>query len=390
MGEYHHNRVCFPELNAPLRTDQNFGSRLQPEHHHNTSLFESLLEIKCITQLPIDSMHLLYAGVTNRMLSWFVTDSVNFKFKLQSTQIDAINNNLEIAALSLPSEFNRPVKDIRQHKQFKCTQHRSFLLYLSIVVLKNVLPKFQYEHFLLLFVGIRILSDENQFKLNNSVAKSMLKEYVEILGSNFGKFRLIFSFHMLIHLADECLIQDEPLDRFAMWEFETANAGLKRFTRRQGAYLQQSYNRTIELYENSSKVVVESNYPQLKLEVSNTFDKINQHFKKSFFRIEFQKFMLDTTYGNCWFLSTSGEIVKFEKAIEINEKNNAKKIKVQGRAIINKHNFFEKPLSSSFLNIFECSDKKLAKCIEFDVKDVDSKMFMIQNGDKMVFIPLLK
>lgn len=389
VGEYHHNRICFPELNAPLRTDQNFKSRLQPEHHHNSSLLEILLEIKCITQLPIDSMHLLYAGVTNRILSWFVTDTVNFKFKLLSTQIDVINNKLEIAALSLPSEFNRPVKDIRQHKQFKCHQHRSFLLYLSIVVLKNVLPKFQYEHFLLLFVGIRILSDENQFKLNNSVAKSMLKDYVEILGSNFGKFRLIFSFHMLIHLADECLIQDEPLDRFAMWEFETANAKLKAFTRRQGAYLQQSYNRTIELYKNSSKVVVESNYPRLTLEVSNSFDKINQQFKKSFLRIEFKKFTLDTTNGNCWFSSTSGEIFKFEKLTEI-KVNNTKKIKIQGRAIINKHNFFEKPLSSSFLNIFECSDKKLAKSVEIDVKEVDSKIFMIQNGDTMVFIPLLK
>ncbi len=354
------------------------------------SLFESLLEVNCISQCPIDSQHLLYAGVNNRMLSWFVTDSVNFKFKLHSTQIDTINNKLEIAALSLPSEFNRPVKDIRQHKQYKCTQHRSFLLYLSIVVLKDVIPKFQYDHFLLLFVGLRILSDESQFKLNNSVAKNMLREYDEILGSNFGKFRLIFSFHMLIHLADECLIQNAPLDRFAMWEFETANAKLKAFTRRQGAYLQQSYNRTMELYENSSKVVVESSYPQLKLEVNNTFDHINQQYKKSFFRIEFEKFMLDTTYGNCWFLSTSGEIVKFEKAIEIKDKSKIKKIQVQGRAIINKHNFFEKPLSSSYLNIFECCDKKLAIPIEFDVRDVDCKIFMIQNGEKMVFIPLLK
>lgn len=335
-------------------------------------------------------MHLLYGGVAKRIIFWLVTDAVNFKFKLHATQIDVINNKLALAAISQPSEFNRSVKDLRQFKQFKCTQYRVFLLYLSIVVLKDVLPSFQYDHFLLLFSGVRILSDEKMFKLNNSVAKKMLQDYAEILGTNFGKFRLIFSFHMLIHLADECLIQNAPLDRFAMWEFETANAKLKRFTRRQGAYLQQSYNRTVEMYENSSKVVARlPNYPLLKLEISNSFDKANSCSKKCFFRIEFETFMLDTTYANRWFLTISGKIVQFEKAIQVTD-TICTTIKIQGKTVINKTNFFEKPLSSSLLNIYECRDKKLAKSAEFDVKDVDSKMFMIQNGDHMVFIPLLK
>lgn len=298
-GEYHSNRICFPELNAQLRSDQNFRSRFQPEHHNSTSLFESLLGVSCISQVPLDSMHLLYACMTNRLLFWYVTNAVNFKFKLPSSQLDIIKNKLEIAALSQPSEFSRQVKDIRQHKQFKCTQHRVFLLYLSIVVLKDVIPKFQYEHFLLLYVGVRILSDEKHFKLNNSIAKDMLNNYVKILGSNFGKFRLIYSFHMLIHLADETLIQNEPLDRFAMWPFETANASLKPFTLRQGAYLQQSYNRTIERYEHSSKVKPQpSSYPILKLEIKSLFDKNNHQLKKYFVRIEFKNFFLDTTYGN--------------------------------------------------------------------------------------------
>lgn len=245
VGSYHNNRTCFTEFDAALKTDENFGNRTQPEHHKFTSLLESELGVKCITQVPLDSMHLLYGGVVRRFIFWLVTDEVNFKFKLSSSQIDAINDKLEMAALSLPTEFSRPVKDIRSYKQFKCTQLRLFLLYLSIVVLKDVLPTFQYEHFLLLFVGVRILSDEEQFILNNSIANDMLTQYDKILGTHFGKFRLIFSFHMLIHLADETLLQKEPLDRFAMWKFENVNSSLKQFTPRQGAYLEQSYNRTV-------------------------------------------------------------------------------------------------------------------------------------------------
>lgn len=100
-------------MNAPLRTNQNFRDRIQPEHHKFTSLLESELGVKCITQVPLDAMHLLYACATNRLLYWIVTDEVNFKFKLSSSQIDDINNKLEIAHLSQPIEFSRPVTDIR-------------------------------------------------------------------------------------------------------------------------------------------------------------------------------------------------------------------------------------------------------------------------------------
>ncbi len=389
-GSRHNNRTCFPELNAPLRTNENFRDRIQPEHHKFISLIEAELRINCITQVPLDSMHLLYACLVNRLLYWNVTDEVNFKFKLSSSQIDDINNRLEIANLSRPIEFSRPVTDIRQHKQFKCTQRRLYLLYLSIVVLKNVYTKFQYDHFLLLFVGVRILSDEKHFKLNNSIAKNMLTEYVKILGSHFGLFRLIYSFHMLIHLADEVLVQDEPLDRFAMWEYETANASLKNYTRRQGAYLQQSYNRTIERYQKAPQGVRKLfNYPILKLEMKNSFDKKADQSKKNYLRIEFEKFMLDTTYGNRWFLTKSGRIFKFDRAIQIKTALNTQ-IKIQGRAILNNYNFFDKPIFSSLLNIYECSDKKLSQLIELDVLEVDAKVFMIQNEDKMVFIPPLK
>lgn len=201
----------------------------------------------------MEPMHLLYSCVVSRYIIWLVSDTVNFKLRLPSAKIDEINVTLQKAATSRPVEFARPVKDIRRYKKFKCTQNRQFLLYLSVVCLKKVLPKFQYEHFLLLFIGIRILSHETQFKQHNSIAKSMLTECVEKLGSHFGKFRLIYSFHNLIHLADETLIQNDPLDKFSMWDFETANASLKKFAYRQGAYLEQSYNRTIQKYVNQKE-----------------------------------------------------------------------------------------------------------------------------------------
>lgn len=62
--------------------------------------------------------------------------------------------------------------------------------------MKKVLPKQQYEHLLLFVIGIRILSDPKNFKQKNQIAKSMLHEYVEKLGQNFGKFLLIYSIQL--------------------------------------------------------------------------------------------------------------------------------------------------------------------------------------------------
>lgn len=211
-------------------------------------------------------MHLLYSCVATRYIFWLVTDTVNYKLRLPSAKIDEINVTLKAYSLSRPVEFARPVKDIWRYKKFKCTQNRQFLLYLSIVCLKNVLPKFQYEHFLLLFIGLRILSDEKLFKQHNSLAKIMLTDYVEKLGTHFVKFRVIYSFHNIIHLADETMIQNDPLDKFSMWDFETANASLKKFSYRQGAYLEQTYNRTMEKYANHKENEPCSvDYPMLKL-----------------------------------------------------------------------------------------------------------------------------
>ncbi len=181
--------------------------------------------------------------------------------------------------------------------------------------MKKVLPKFQYEHLLLFVIGIKILSHEKHFKEKNYIAKRMLYEYDKILGCNFGKFRLIYSFHNLIHLADECLTQNEPLDAFAMWEFETANSGLKEFTKRQGAYLEQSYNRTMEKYNCRFDYSAElTKFPMLKLKVDEEYDDDMNVTKTFFSRIVYKKFMLDESDGNRWFLTRSGVVGRFDKA----------------------------------------------------------------------------
>lgn len=381
-----HNRVCFTDLDAPKRTDQSFEERLQPQHHHFKSLVEEQLGLRCVTESPLDAMHLVYGCSVRRLLFWYNTDTVNFKLRLSTTQIDAVNNILNIAMRSRPVEFARPVPDIRKFKRFKCTQLRQFLLYISIVAMKKVLTKFQYEHLLLLVIGIRILSHEKHFKEKNDVAKKMIYEYVKILRDNFGKFRLIYSTHNLIHLADECITQNEPLDAFAMWEFETANMSLEEFTKRQGAYLEQSYNRTMEKYYCRYDSAVQiTKFPVLKIEGDKEYDDDFNVTKTFFSRVEYEKFMLDVSEGNRWFLTKSGSVGRFDKAILV-----AGKMKVTCRFFKRKNYYFKNPLNSTFLHIYQCCyEQDLSNITEIDVSEVETKMFMIKDDDSLIFVPLL-
>ncbi|KZR96904.1 Uncharacterized protein APZ42_008501 [Daphnia magna] len=64
-------RVTFPELNAVLRDDQSFHSRLLPDHH-NLKIERSDIErlkMNFVKNIPLDYMHLVCLGVEKKNYS---------------------------------------------------------------------------------------------------------------------------------------------------------------------------------------------------------------------------------------------------------------------------------------------------------------------------------
>ena len=106
---------------------------------------------------------------------------------------------------------------------------------------------------LLLSLSVRILSDRDQFKINNNLAEAMLVQFVQDTKKHFASYLLTFNFHSLLHLAKEALIQNEPLDDFGVWEFESSNSTLKNYLKQKGLNLQQAHNRALEKYRNVKK-----------------------------------------------------------------------------------------------------------------------------------------
>lgn len=134
-GDYYKKRITFPPCDAALRTNDSFKNREQKEHHTKQELL--LLEsinIGCVTQFPLDYMHVVCLGVTKQMLKKRGED-----FSLTNNQISMLSDNNIALYKQFCSEFNRVPRTLDELDRWKATEFRSFLLYSGIVVLKDVL-----------------------------------------------------------------------------------------------------------------------------------------------------------------------------------------------------------------------------------------------------------
>lgn len=395
------DRTCFPELDAPLRTDESFLMKQQPEHHHFDSILVTKMKIMPIKQVPLDTMHLLYSGVTKKIIVCLTSFNLrNTNVCLSTFQKKEVNQRLAKAKETQPKEFSRRIRNITDFGLFKATEFRVFLLYTGMVVLKNIINPELYENFLLLVCAIRILSDKNEYNRNNECAKRMLRDFVIGFGENYGRHLISSVVHSLIHLAMEVQFQNAPLDDLGTWEFESCNSKLKIFAKKENLFVQQAYNRTMEkysCYENISNDQLKTNEKTaIFLKQSNIeLDSMSRLTKRTFKEIAFGKFKIDCCSNNKWFITNNKEIFEFFECYEITDcQNNIVTSKICARKILDKHSFFSLPIISDLLNIYESSGKISSSIFEMNVTEFKQKMFMINfelniDSQKFIFIPMI-
>lgn len=198
-------------------------------------------------------MHIVCLGVV-KLLLWIWFRSQNPIISAQETAI--LSDDLVNLGKSVPKEFNRKTTGLNELGRWKATVLRTFLLYVGPIVLQGHLPNNVVVHFNLLSCAIRLLCHPVQFKKNNRLAMELLEEFVrQMKDENFiyGEKYMTFNPHSLIHLAQECLDQDGPLDSFSAFEFENYMQFLKKVIKKHEKPLQQLHRR-----------LTEGHYPQKK------------------------------------------------------------------------------------------------------------------------------
>lgn len=245
-GFFSTRRVCFPGVANELRTDEEFFNKIDQSHHRSQQplIFESIPDFGCVTNVIIDYMHAVLLGVTKKLLLFWTTEK-KASFSLRKNEISKISQRITNIG-QLLNEFARKPRELIYLRRYKATELRQLLLYTLPVITKGILkPKF-YNHFMLFHSAIRILCTPSICVTHNHIAASLLNKFVKHFPRLYGNHQVKFNVHSLLHLPNDVIFTQTPLDSFSSFIFENHLQVLKKESKNCVGVLEQIANRNAE------------------------------------------------------------------------------------------------------------------------------------------------
>lgn len=233
--------TVFPWFESNKRTDDSFKNRTDPSFHTRTSIIERELELKMISQFPLDFLHVVLKGCLSRLLNLIILRFRQSRF--------GINKEIKNSNFSRPNEIHTQYPLIDQLNKWKGHELRIFLLKLGPVILKDYVDQEHYSNFLFLACAFNVLCDEKLFSLYNRSANKLLLQFASDSLELYGESFFVPTVHQTIHMADEVLLQNAPVDNFSTWRFESFLTPIKKLVKTPNLTLSQLHRRIVELYK---------------------------------------------------------------------------------------------------------------------------------------------
>ena len=220
------NDVTFKEIDRN-GTDFKLGSYMDNHQKNISSLVH--LGIDCVNQFPLDYMHLVLLGVVKRILSFLTKGPAICKLSHQMIQF--ISERMQIHSGLMPSEFNRQPRSLSELPHWKSTEFRQFLLFHGPIVLKGIVDKKLYEHFLSLHAAITILLRSEIQKDHLSFATTLLQWFVKNVVHHYGPTFNVYNIHGLSHITDDVSYFSSDLNKISAFKFENFMQKIKKSVR---------------------------------------------------------------------------------------------------------------------------------------------------------------
>ncbi|KAJ8684966.1 hypothetical protein QAD02_020759 [Eretmocerus hayati] len=378
-GKNINGRMTYARLNARKRTNFDFRRRKQKLHHRKRSIFEWLKSLNMIKAFVLDPMHMVYLGDVKYLLN-LLAEFCNSPDIDVNVDFDSFNVALEEIEKWIPAEFSKKiVKDLKKLGKWKATHARFFLLYASIALAHKFLPPRYAEHLYKLTCAIRILSDPDQYIINNDFANELLRSFVRDFKILYGKEYLVYNIHNLIHLAEEAL-RNGPLDSFSAFPFENFMRILKSYLRKPESPLQQIHLCLVQ----QANFIEEEDVKILPIESGRIVCDLPFGSYGGFTKIEFEGYELSTSPPNNVCVLDDGTIVAIDYMA----------YKDDDRIIIGKR--FEEKKDISYYPVPSTSHfsisivSKLSTYVEFwKMSSIYRKAVTLVHGQTCYVIPLL-
>jgi len=243
-GVYLDRRVCFPEVNFTKRTHEQFVNKHDDDYQIGD--MSILTEIPCINMVdkfPNDYMHCVLLGCVRKIILLWLGNIKNapLSARLQSRKVNDITVRLLHLRSSITSDFARLPREINEVMRYKATEFRFFILYSGPVVLKSIISKPFYSHFLCLHVSMTILLSHRHGQLID-FTNNLLIYFVQKFGELYGDEFISHNIHSLLHLCDDYKNYG-PLDNCSCFPFENFMQVLKKMVRSNAKPLEQVIKR---------------------------------------------------------------------------------------------------------------------------------------------------
>ena len=358
------NRSVFVGTDFTEKTDESFRNK-ECEGHHNgdTPLSDVNPRIDLVSKFVIDFMHLICLGIMKKLLLYWLTDK---RYKMSNFSKTLLSQRLKNLIPEIPDEFTRKPRSVTYVSMWKATELRFFILYCGPIVLKNILKKEHYQHFLILHSACRILFDDELAVTKNEQAKNYLKVFVDTAPDYYDLDVLTLNTHNLSHLADDAKNMNCSLNHINAFPFESFLGELKNLLRSGNRPLAQVCRRLHEKKFLSSKLPTAPKRIVIKKSKFHANDQI-LHVKQIKF---YQAFITCKKPDNIVLLKDKS-CFKIDDMTFVNNQ-----LKLIGRQIEIKKSLYNIPCNSKHLNQFEITDN-ISDKMEISINDVHRKMLKL-------------
>lgn len=377
-GEFIKNRICFPNLNSPIRTDTSFRCRLQEDHHTGTSILESI-DFGMVSQIPFEYMHLVCLGVVRKIFNlWMKGD---LKYRIPQSSINKLSEAFMGLAPCISIEFARKPRSLKELDKFKATEFRQILLYTGPIALSS-LPKHLFDNFMILHCAITILCAP-QIRDNSiyDYANDLLKNFVHNFTVIYGKENVSYNVHGLLHLVND-VKSFGCLDNFSAFAFENFMQKIKKTLRKSEKPLEQFHLRMAEAMLYSCNVF----HHQFSLCREHNNGPLLSLCGMQYEKAVFPNFILTIKSPNNVCCLNDGSIVIIFNFLKV-QTDHTTDLVIIGKKFLNLSDLYEKPCKSSLLGIVKSSE--FSPMSSWPLNNIRKKCISFQMSNSFAIFPIL-
>jgi len=243
-GKWIAGRVTFLSTDKPLRTDDSIKNETDEDHQVGESPFVCL-NVGLVTQFPLDVMHLVYLGVMRRLIMCWLRGLIETNCRLPGQSVRMISDRLLGVQRYMCCEFVRRPRALSEIDRWKATEFRTFLLYLGPIVLKGILSKQHYKHFMLLHVAMYCLTSSRLCSSHIDYAQMLLSKFVQEAPELYGPEFVVYNVHSLIHICDDARLYGH-LNTVNAFVYESHLKQVKKCVQHANNPLKQAVKRILE------------------------------------------------------------------------------------------------------------------------------------------------